>query len=175
MSAARSVPLAKVADQVRRGWQQNIGVIIMNGENRGRVRLASSDPNDLPLTEHHYLEQEADRARLREGVRLGSAILRSRRYREAGVSGVEPLISETASDAELDSYCMEHLGTANHLSSTCRMGTEHTELTVVDPECRVFGVSGLRVADTSVMHGPSRRNTNTSALVIGERVAEMMR
>jgi choline dehydrogenase len=175
MSAARSVPLAKVVDQVRRGWQQNIGVLIMNGESRGRVRLASSDPTDVPLTEHHYLEQEADRGRLREAVRLGSAILRSPRYGDAGVSGVQPLISETASDAELDSYCKEHLGTANHLSSTCRMGTEHTASTVVDPECRVFGVTGLRVADTSVMHSPSRRNTNTSALVIGERVAEMMR
>jgi choline dehydrogenase len=68
----------------------------------------------------------------------------------------------------------DFLGTANHLSSSCRMGVTHTDETVVDPECRVFGVSGLRVADTSVMPVIGRRGPNVTAMAIGERVAQMM-
>jgi choline dehydrogenase-like flavoprotein len=174
-ASVKSVPVNKLVEQVRRGWDHNLAVMIMNGENRGRIRLASTDPTAAPVLEHRYLAHESDRARLRNGIRLAASILSSSRYAEAGVTRVEPLISQDATDAELDAYAKEFLGTANHLSSSCRMGAAHTESTVVDPECRVFGVKGLRVADTSILQTPSRRNTNASALVIGERVAELMR
>jgi choline dehydrogenase-like flavoprotein len=175
LSTIGSVPPSKLVEQVRRGWDQNLSVMLVNGENRGRIKLTSSDARDLPRIEHHYLEQEHDRVRLRDGVRLAAQVLESSRYAEAGVSRVQPLINSGASDAEVDRFMKEFLGTANHLASSARMGAEHTETTVVDAECRVFGVDGLRVADASIALTPSRRNTNATALVIGERVADLMR
>lgn len=170
----RSVPLSKVVEQVRRGWDHNICVLAMDGENRGTIRLASADPAAPPVIRQNYVAEEVDRIRLREGVRLAASLLRSSSFADAGVI-VTSVVSDTAGDAELDRHVKEFLGTANHLSSSCRMGPSHTESTVVDPDCWVFGVSGLRVADTSIMPAAGRRNPNATAVVIGERVAELMR
>jgi choline dehydrogenase len=62
-----------------------------------------------------------------------------------------------------------------HPASTCRIGAPDDAQAVVDPECRVYGVEGLRVADASVMPCIVSANTNLPAIMIGERVAEFMR
>ena len=62
-----------------------------------------------------------------------------------------------------------------HPSSTCAIGAETDPMAVVDPQCRVYGVEGLRVADASVMPQIVSANTNMTAIMIGERVAEFIR
>jgi choline dehydrogenase-like flavoprotein len=66
-------------------------------------------------------------------------------------------------------------GASFHPASTCAIGAADNPMAVVDPECRVYGVEGLRVADTSVMPNIVSANTNMPAIMIGERVAEFMR
>ena len=172
--SVRTVPLSKVVEQLRRGWYQGVSVQLMDGSNRGTIRLASSDPLGAPIITQNYLADEVDRIRLRDGVRLTASLLRSQSFGDAGVK-VSCALSEDASDLDIDRHVRTFLGTAFHLSSSCRMGPSHTSSTVVDTQCRVFGVAGLRVADTSIMPAAGRRNPNATAVIIGERVAAMMR
>jgi 5-(hydroxymethyl)furfural/furfural oxidase len=74
-----------------------------------------------------------------------------------------------------DDEIVDATGPMFHPSSTCAIGTRDNALAVVDPECRVYGIEGLRVADASVMPSVVSANTNMAAIMIGERVAEFMR
>jgi choline dehydrogenase-like flavoprotein len=87
-----SAPPSKVLEHVRRGWDHNVCVLLQDGENRGTIRLASADPDTDPVIEHHYLADEVDRVKLREGVQLTTSLLRSSSYRDAGVKNVRPLL-----------------------------------------------------------------------------------
>jgi 5-(hydroxymethyl)furfural/furfural oxidase len=75
------------------------------------------------------------------------------------------------SDAEI----LAASGTMFHPSCTCAIGREDDPFAVVDPECRVYGVHGLRVADASVMPKVPSANTNFPTIMIAERVADFMR
>ena len=70
---------------------------------------------------------------------------------------------------------MRNLGTARHISGTCKMGPDSDPMAVVDQYCRVRGLEGIRVADTSVMPDVTRANTNATAVLVGERVAEWIK
>jgi len=74
-----------------------------------------------------------------------------------------------------DEEILDATGASFHPSSTCAIGAEDNPMAVVDPQCRVYGVEGLRVADASVMPSIVSANTNTPTMMIGERVAEFMR
>ena len=152
-----------------------MNVMLMDGESRGTIRLSSTDADASPIIEQHYLEDPADQRRLREGVRLAAALVAAPQLGDAGVGRSEPLIAADGTDDELDHYVRRFLGTAQHLSSSCRMGATHDERSVVDSECRVFGVSGLRVADTGVMPKVGRRGPAATAMMIGAHAAAMMR
>ncbi len=76
-----------------------------------------------------------------------------------------------ASDAEF----LAATGAMFHPASTCRMGAANDAEVVVDPECCVYGVDGLRVADASVMPCIVSANTNIPTIMIAERVAEFIR
>jgi len=75
-------------------------------------------------------------------------------------------------DAELDRYIRQTAVTAQHPTSTCRMGSDPQS--VVDPQLRVHGIDGLRVADASVMPTVIGGHTNAPAIMIGERAAAFM-
>lgn len=80
--------------------------------------------------------------------------------------------NDLSSDETLDRWLVENLTTAIHMSGTCKMGPASDPMAVVDQYCRVHGLEGLRVVDTSVMPDVVRANTNATAIMIGERVAE---
>jgi choline dehydrogenase len=77
------------------------------------------------------------------------------------------------SDAELLDFARRRGGTVFHPTSTCKMGID--AMAVVDPELRVRGVTGLRVADASVMPTVVSGNTNAATIMIGERCADLVR
>jgi choline dehydrogenase len=81
--------------------------------------------------------------------------------------------TEVRDDAELRAYLRRSLHSYFHYAGTCRMGTDDDA--VVDPELRVRGVEGLRVADASVMPTPVSANTNATVYAIAERAAELVR
>ncbi len=170
-SAVGKMSLPKLADHVRYGWEHGITCLIMGGAARGEIRLTSSDPTANPDLLYHFLELEADRARLRESVRVAAGLATHDSYRELGAERIAPGDRELDSDAALDRYLEAHVGASIHMASTCRMGVD-AETSVVDQYCRVHGIEGLRVVDTSIMPTVVRRCPAATAVMIGERAVE---
>ncbi|MCW2637102.1 MAG: glucose-methanol-choline oxidoreductase [Blastococcus sp.] len=150
-----------------------VGIGLMREESRGQLTLGG-DPSGPPRLDYRYLSEEADRRRLREGVRLAADLL--------GTAALAPLVAERTGlpdavltdDHELDRWVREHLTTAVHLSGTARMGADSDSGAVVDQELRVRGVAGLRVVDTSVFPVVPSRGPAATAVMVGERAAELM-
>lgn len=110
-----------------------------------------------------YLRTEHDRRRLRHGIRTAAELLR------AGVgTRIEPAGDVLGNDRHLDAWIAAHLTTSVHLCGSAGIGR------VVDAELRVFGVDGLRVADTSVLPTVPRRGPSATAVAIGEKAAELI-
>ncbi|HLU57672.1 MAG TPA: FAD-dependent oxidoreductase [Pseudonocardia sp.] len=130
---------------------------------RGTITITSPDPRDRPLIDYRYLRTEHDRRLLRHAVRTAADLLR------AGVgTRLAPGGDVLGSDRELDAWIDAHLTTAVHLSGSAPIGP------VVDPQLRVHGISGLRVADTSVLPRVPRRGTAATAVAVGEKAAQLI-
>jgi choline dehydrogenase len=156
------------------GDELMLGVGLQHEQSRGRLSLASADPLRPPRLEHRYLTEEADRRRLRDGVRLAVALLRTRALARL-VAPASVLPAELLDhDAALDDWVRARLTTAVHLSGTARMGPPGDPGAVVDQELRVRGVAGLRVVDTSVMPQAVSRGPAATTVMLGERAAELM-
>jgi choline dehydrogenase len=166
-----SMSLPKLVDYVSNGWDHGITGIMQQDASRGEIRLASADAKDNPQINYHYLEDAADRSRLRDAIRLAARLIDSAPYRALGAKRGGPADSVLDSDALLDKFLIETSGTSMHLASSCRMGPS-AETAVVDQKCRVHGIEHLRVVDTSIMPTVVRRCPAATAVLIGERAAE---
>lgn len=140
----------------------------------GRITLASADPSVHPRLDYNFLEERSDLERMREGVRILLNLLDHAEYRPIVESPVNIFESDQATDADLDRWIRKVVATSHHVSGTCKMGPDGDPLAVVDQFGNVRGVTGLRVADASIMHDCIRANTNATTMVIGERVADFM-
>jgi choline dehydrogenase-like flavoprotein len=145
---------------------------MMQSQCRGAMTLTSADPADKPLLNYNYFDNEVDLDRARDGMRLAARLLESGAYREIGAKRFSPTDKELASDSALNDYLRSHVGTSIHMSGTCRMGPESDRTAVVDQFGRVYGVEGVRVADTSIMPQVVRRCPANTAVMIGERMAD---
>ncbi len=143
-------------------------------ESRGRLSLVSADPATAPRIEHRYLATAADRRRLREAVRLADALLRTRALAPLVAGRPEPADDVLADDRALDGWAAARLATALHLCGSARMGPGDDAGAVVDQHLRVRGVTGLRVVDTSVLPTVPTRGPAATAVLVGERAAELM-
>ena len=142
---------------------------------KGEITLASADPHDQPNLYYGFLEEESDRIRLREAIRICFGFLEHEAFRDIVDGPLTPTYEDVATDEALDEWLNRNIGTSQHLAGTCKMGPDSDPMAVVDQYCRVRGVEGLRVADTSVMPDVVRANTNTTAMTIGERVADWIK
>ena len=140
----------------------------------GELRLSSADPHVQPQFNYHYLDDAFDRERLRGAIRLCVRLLESDSYKDMVASRTAPTDEELASDDLLDAYMLRTVGTARHVSGTCKMGPTSDPLAVVDQDLRVHGLEGIRVADPSILPNVVRANTNATAIMIGERVADFV-
>ena len=138
----------------------------------GYLRLASPDPSVQPQFDYRYFQNANDIRRMRDAVRLAAKLLESDSYKDVSEGRISLTDEELASDEKLDRWIRKSVGTARHVSGTCKMGPDSDPMAVVDQSCRVKGIQGLWVADSSVMPRVPRANTNATALMIGERVAE---
>ncbi len=141
-------------------------------EGTGWVRLQSGDPTAQPSINYRYLQNENDMRRMREAVRLACSILESDAYQGISEGRIAPDDDTLTSDDDLDSWIRQTLGSSRHVSGTCRIGPDGDAMAVTDQQCRVRGVDGLWVADSSIMPQVTRANTNATAIMIGERVAD---
>jgi choline dehydrogenase len=138
----------------------------------GELKLTSTDPNDQPFLDYRYLEEEWDRARLREGVKICLGLLEHESYQEFVEECISPTAEDLESDEALDRWLRQNVTTTQHISGTCKMGPDSDPLAVVDQYCRVHGLEGLRVVDVSVLPDCVRANTNATTIMIAERAAE---
>jgi choline dehydrogenase len=139
----------------------------------GYVRLASADPGVQPSFHYRYLQHPNDMRRVREGLRLAVRLLESPAYKDVAECRIHPTDAILADDDALDLWIRQTVGTARHVSGTCKMGPDSDPMAVVDQYCRVKGVPGLWVVDASVMPRiPRSGGTHATVLMIGERVVD---
>ncbi|HEY5858114.1 MAG TPA: GMC family oxidoreductase N-terminal domain-containing protein [Aldersonia sp.] len=148
------------------------GVTLVDVASRGSLRLAGSDPTWRPIIDPRYFSEEIDRQVTRDGLRRAFAIAAENPLRDH-IVGPFGRPSDDVGDAALDAYIDKYTQTLFHPVGTCAMGS-HAEA-VVDPELRVRGIEGLRVADASVMPRVTRGNTNAPSIMIGEKAADLIR
>ena len=142
-------------------------------EGSGHVRLASADPSVQPAFNYCYLQHPDDVRRVREGLRMAVRMLESEPYKDVADYRIQPTDEVLADDEALDRWMRQIVGTARHVSGTCKMGPDADPMTVVDQHCRVKGVEGLWVADASIMPRISRSGgSHATVLMIAERVVE---
>jgi len=152
-----------------------MGPILLKPQSKGAITLRSADPKDKPIIDPAYLTDHAgaDRAALMAGLRMCVVIAKSVALK--GIIGkvVRPRGATDLDDETLDRALNSLSHTLYHPVATCRMGTD--DASVVDPELRVRGVDGLRVADASVMPTLIRGHTHAPSVLVGEKAADLIR
>ena len=144
---------------------------IVKPRSRGTVSLTSANPASPVRLDPHYLEEDADLRGLLKGIDLARAIgtadaLAEWRLREV-VPG--PAFADAAS---LERFVRSSVCTWYHPVGSCKMGVDADA--VVDPELKVRGLEGLRVADASIMPTIVSANTNAASIMIGRRAAGLI-
>lgn len=141
----------------------------LTSHSRGRIRLRSRDPQDAPVINANFLSDPRDVRNLMNGVRVARRFLRAPALAQFMDGELMPGSAVGDDDEELEAYVRAHAQNAFHPVGTCAMGRGPEA--VVDPQLRVFGIQGLRVADASVMPVIVRGNTTAPTVMIAERAA----
>ncbi|GAA4372859.1 GMC family oxidoreductase N-terminal domain-containing protein [Agromyces bauzanensis] len=173
--AVRGASLSRLREQAAHGRDLVLLVGLQGEEARGSITLESADPAVHPRIDYRYLSTAHDRERMRLGIRTAVALLRTRAFADLFERLTELDDPTLDDDAALDAWMLAHLGTAIHLCGSTPMGPASDPGAVVDPLGRVRGVSGLRVADTSMLRDAPSRGPAATAVLIGELVARFMR
>ncbi|EFO28532.1 choline dehydrogenase [Roseibium sp. TrichSKD4] len=151
------------------GFQAHVGP--MRSKSRGHVRLTSSDPHAKPSIFFNYMAHGDDWMEFRTAIRLTREIFGQEAFAPYRGKEIQPGAA-VQSDDELDAFIRDHAESAYHPCGTCRMGNHDDPMAVVDPECRVIGVDGLRVADSSIFPQITNGNLNGPSIMVGEKAAD---
>ncbi|SJN41634.1 Choline dehydrogenase [Microbacterium esteraromaticum] len=144
---------------------------IVRPQSRGTLKLASADPADAPLVDPNIFGDERDLEAMVDAVIISRKVGDQDALAPFRKSEFAPGADVTSRE-ELREFCRRTVGTYHHQVGTCRIGTD--ELSVVDPELRVHGIAGLRVADASVMPSVPSANTNAPSIMIGEKASDLL-
>lgn len=151
------------------GFQAHVGP--MRSKSRGAVSLRSADPNEAPRIVFNYMSHEDDWRDFRRCIRLTREIFQQDAFAEFRGHEIQPG-DAVQSDEALDDFIREEVESAYHPCGTCKMGAKDDPMAVVDPECRVIGVDGLRVADSSIFPRITNGNLNAPSIMTGEKAAD---
>ncbi len=165
--------VARVEDHARRlrwGYGVSCHACVLRPHSRGEVRLTSPHATDAPLIDPRFLEDERDLTQLKLAARKTHDIMTTAPMRDHITKSFT--MPDNASDTELEQVIRNHADTVYHPVGTCRMGADAQS--VVDPQLRVRGVDGLRVADASIMPRIVSGNTNAPAIMIGEKLSDLV-
>jgi choline dehydrogenase len=148
-----------------------LGPVHLAPDGRGTVRLASPDPLAAPVITFGFLGSDYDMRAMVAAIKLAREIAAQPAMQRYAVEEILPG-PLTCSEDELEDFVRQTGVTNHHPASSCAMGTGSNS--VVDPRLRVHGVSGLRVADASIMPSVVAGNTNAPSIMIGEKAAAMI-
>ena len=143
-------------------------------QSAGELRLNSNGPHEQRFINYRNLEHPKDRERLRERVRIIEDMTEHESFNVIVEKLISPVEAGLASDDTLDQWLLENVWIGQHLSGTCKMGSDSDEIAVVDQYGRVGGIQELRVAGAFIMPDCIRANTNCTTIMIGDRVANRM-
>jgi len=151
------------------GFQAHVGP--MRSKSRGSIELRSGDPWDRPMIRFNYMSHPDDWTDFRHCIRLTRQIFGQKAFDAFRGREISPG-ADVQSDAALDDFIRAHVESAYHPCGTCRMGRVDDPRSVVDPQCRVIGVEGLRVADSSIFPQVTNGNLNAPSIMTGEKAAD---
>ncbi|WGG60657.1 choline dehydrogenase [Brucella intermedia] len=151
------------------GFQAHVGP--MRSKSRGSVTLRSANPREKPVIEFNYMSHEDDWADFRHCVRLTREIFGQAAFDPYRGAEIQPG-AQVQSDDEIDNFIREHVESAFHPCGTCKMGAVDDPMAVVDAECKVIGVEGLRVADSSIFPRITNGNLNGPSIMVGEKASD---
>ncbi|MCK0137783.1 choline dehydrogenase [Aliiroseovarius sp. F47248L] len=153
------------------GFQAHTGP--MRSPSRGEITLKSADPNEAPRIFFNYMSTEQDWQDFRTCVRLTREIFAQDAFKDHVKHEIQPG-NALQTDDEIDGFIREHAESAYHPCGTCRIGRGDDPNAVVDPELRVIGVDGLRVADSSVFPRITNGNLNAPSIMVGEKASDLI-
>ncbi|WP_170438685.1 choline dehydrogenase [Ruegeria arenilitoris] len=151
------------------GFQAHVGP--MRSPSRGAVTLRSAKPEDAPVIRFNYMSTEQDWEDFRTCIRLTREIFGQDAFKPYAGKEIQPG-ADVQTDEELNAFIAEHAESAYHPCGTCRMGRADDPNAVVDPQGRVIGVDGLRVADSSVFPQITNGNLNAPSIMVGEKMSD---
>lgn len=146
----------------------------------GRITVTSTDPSIDPFVEVNMLGDPTDMLRMKSIYARMMEICNDPEFAEhatiMGIGSVTPTTpDQLTNDAELEDFLLANSIDTQHACGSARMGDPSDPTTVVDPDGKVLGFDGLRVADASVFPFVTRANTNLTAILVGEKIAQTMR
>ena len=151
------------------GFQAHVGP--MRSASRGSVTLRSADPAAAPVIRFNYMAHERDWADFRHCIRLTREIFGQAAFDPYRGAEIAPGAAVRSDDA-LNDFIRDAVESAYHPCGTCRMGAADDPASVVDPECRVIGVEGLRVVDSSIFPRITNGNLNAPTVMVAEKAAD---
>jgi choline dehydrogenase len=144
---------------------------VAHPQSRGAVTLSSADPCAAPRIVFNLLTEPSDIKQLRDAYRLLRDLIRQPALARIAGAVTRPA-SEPSDDAGLDDYLRSVAATTSHPLGSCRMGIDNDA--VVDAECRVRGIEGLRVVDASIFPTQISGNPHATVMMLGDRVSDMI-
>ena len=154
------------------GYQIHFGINKLRS--RGSVRAKSRNPLEKPTIVMNHFQDQRDIDDYRMAFRLTREIGMQPAfdlYREREIDPGE----KVHSDDEIDAWVRENVETAYHPTCTCKIGAEDDPMAVVDTKCKVMGIGGLRIVDSSIFPSVPNGNTNAPTIMVGEKAADIIR
>lgn len=151
------------------GFQAHVGP--MRSRSRGNICLKSADYKDSPKIAFNYMSHDSDWQDFRYCIRLAREVFAQPAFDDLRGREISPG-DGVASDEALDDHIRDHAESAFHPCGTCKMGDVNDEMAVVDSQCRVIGIDGLRVVDSSIFPSITNGNLNGPTLMVAEKAAD---
>ena len=143
----------------------------MRPESKGHIHITSADPRRPPAINFNFLSSPVDAELTVRAIRIARAIMTAPALAPLQVTEIAPG-NLRSTDAEILDWVRQAAETTYHPVGTCKMGMDG--MAVVDAQLRVHGITGLRVADASIMPTLTSGNTNAPSIMIGEKAADMV-
>lgn len=154
------------------GFQVHVGP--NKPKSRGQITLTSADPRDKPSILFNYMTAKEDIEAFRSCIRLTREIMLKPAMDPYRGDEIQPG-AEKVGDAEIDAWVRQNAESAYHPACTCKMGAASDPMAVLDRDCRVLGVDGLRVVDSSIFPTIPNGNLNAPTIMVAEKASDIIR